>query len=356
MQSQIFSMAPRGAFDAAQAARPLPTWTEEAAALPDGGVAPYDHTSFRSSASGLSVYTRHFQPDSTLQTPAARELHVFVFHGLAEHCSKYYYTHLAERFVAQGIAVHMADMQGHGYSESMSPRLVADAEHLISDGLQFVTETMRGAQPSALCAFVSFSTGAAVAIAVTASIEANASHALHRRVVGHYMMAPLVVSPYRTLPLLPSLIARFARTLSWVWPSALLMPYGTGIKPWVSFSSQKVFDLEVQQDALNWKGTYAVGTVSAIHALGLRVEPLAQTLATPFRVVKGECDGVLDDSHHAVLSQSPYASRQTTTGAAAVKWLWMIPGQPHCLIQSPEGDAVVADMEEWLLQELERHH
>ncbi|MGD8604661.1 MAG: lysophospholipase [Anaerolineales bacterium] len=61
------------------------------------------------SADGLALYTKTWQPAGT---PKANFI---IVHGLGEHSGRY--EHMASKLVEAGIAVHAADLRGHGQSE-----------------------------------------------------------------------------------------------------------------------------------------------------------------------------------------------------------------------------------------------
>ena len=124
---------------------PLPAHVAEARVLADGGVTPRDSPgtgSFISSASGLSVHTRSVPCKTTLLTFSNRAADkIFVLHGLNDHSNKHAYTALAHS-LSETYDVHLADMQGHGYSGSHGRQYVPDFREVLSDTAQWVNETM----------------------------------------------------------------------------------------------------------------------------------------------------------------------------------------------------------------------
>ena len=226
-------------------------------------------------------------------------------------------------------------MQAHGYSAAVSPLRLRDAESLVEDARQFVEEGVAAAPEGASFAIVSFSTGGALGICLTRSLGGTP---LQGRCVGHYAMAPLVVSPY------PWIAKLTCPCCCACCPGCLVVPYKTNSSPHHSFIHRDVYEVEVKRDALNWggrgKARNAAGNVAVMSALCSRTTAAAAQIALPIRVAKGDRDGVLDGRAHTIILRSPYARSK---GRGAV--LRMFEGQVHCLINGPEGEALVADIE-----------
>ena len=125
------------------------------------------------------------------------------------------------------------------------------------------------------------------------------------------------------------------------------MPYSTRKFPWRSFIHPDVYNVEVVNDPLNWSTTYAVGNVAVIGDLTRHVTAVAPQIELPIRVVKGDHDGILDASAHALILQSPFAVAACRRGEDVLR---IFAGQTHCLLQGPEGENVVADLEKTLFK------
>lgn len=321
----------------------FPEWVTEAEEEADANVATVDSVGAKrwtSNATGLEMHGRHFGegPETTR--------HIFLFHGLAEHCNKYSYTVLAERLAKQNFAIHMHDMQGHGYSGALTPRRMKDSKSLIDDAWQFVQDTLARNSNATEFAFISFSTGGALGVALAMQKLPSDS----ARFVGHYMMAPLITNPIVgklgcCLGGFVDVVGRLVLACCCCTQKMLKAPYTTRKKPWNSFIHPRVYDIEVTKDKLNWQTTHAMGNFAILSALARTVTPLASKLDSPFRVAKGTHDGILNQSANQLFEESPFGMESAAAGRPVIR---LFEKQVHCLIQSPEGESVVTDIEESL--------
>jgi len=230
----------------------------------------------------------------------------------------------------KGMHVHMADMQAHGYSGCHSEKYIASWSDLKLDAHQFVQEVMVNEPKEARFAFVSFSTGGAIAFELT-SLILKPEHPLHGQLAGHFAMAPLTTNP------VPGAVRVLAPMLACCCAKARNIPYTTDQHPWRSFANKTVYKLEVIDDKLNWgngkDGKHAIGNmvvISAASAACLAALPVVVG-KLPLKVVYGDRDGILPEARRDAL--------ELFDGLANTE-LDILPGAPHCLLQTPEGETL----------------
>ena len=90
--------------------------------------------------------------------------HVFLFHGLSEHCNKYSYQSLAKELVEKGCCVHGMDMQAHGHSQEFDIQYLGHWTELVDDAKQWIITVLKEYDESHNFQFVSQGTGGTIAM------------------------------------------------------------------------------------------------------------------------------------------------------------------------------------------------
>ena len=105
-------------------------------------------------------------PSRRTYVQSRHDRHVFIFHGLNDHCNKYSYQCLAKELIDHGCCVHGMDMQAHGHSQEFDVQYIGHWTELVDDAVQWVKHVLSGYPEDHTFQFASHSTGGAIALKV----------------------------------------------------------------------------------------------------------------------------------------------------------------------------------------------
>ena len=307
-----------------------PPWVVAASASPNAGVQTEPSHFFKSDATGLRIHYRTCAPPSSACQHA-----VILFHGLNDHCNKLQYTTLMSNLAsALNANVFAADMIGHGLSEASAPKLISNWKSLVDDATQFIYRVVPS-EKSATFQFVSHSTGGAICLHLLAAMAPEEKV----RFRGCYMLAPLVLAPPVPAPTKFVLSALLALApCIFTTTTALTPPRKTDSEPWVVFPSPSVHQNEAVKDPLQWQGGVPLRTGKTMIDFATATAKLVEThiFDVNIKVVHGTTDGLVSIEGSRRLSKQPHAE------------IWELEGEKHLPLVGNHGEAVSADIVEWL--------
>lgn len=214
-------------------------------------------------AAGRRIYHQAWTPEGDLRAV------VVVAHGLAEHGGRY--SHLVERIVPEGFAVHAIDHRGHGRSEGTRAQ-IDRMDHVISD-LDHLVDLAHARHPDLPLFLLGHSMGGLIAITYAARHQA--------KLAGLLLSAPLLVTDA-----VPALLRLIGRVLSIVTPDRGLLDLD-GAK--VSRDAAEVTAYD--DDPLNYRGKIPARTLQELATtMGAMEGDLLPRLTLPLLVMQGSAD------------------------------------------------------------------
>ena len=238
-----------------------------------------------------------------------------IVHGFAEHGGRY--THVAERLVAAGYAVHAADLRGHGRSQGKRTSIVRFVDYL-DDVRTFISLVRQDARGTVL---LGHSMGGLIALAFALR---------DAQFVDLLVLSAPAVLPGRVSPLTVGL----GRAMSAVLPDAAVLKL-----PLHRISR----DPGVVRD---YKGDPLVFAMRVRARLGAELLDTMRTvdrqlpsLRAPLLVMQGSEDGLVDRASARFVYQHAGSPDKT---------LKVYPGLWHEIFNEPERDAVLDDVVSWL--------
>jgi acylglycerol lipase len=268
-----------------------------------------------SGAGGLQIFWRAWLPEGD---PDAI---VVISHGVSEHSGRY--GHVAADLIAHDYAVYALDHRGHG--RSGGDRAVIDRlEYAVAD-IDTLVSIASEQHPGKPVFLLGHSLGGCLALA----------YALRHqdRLVGLMLSAPVAVLEAASKAQLFA-----ARVLSRVAPR--LGAYGVDADA-VSTDPAVVRDYET--DPLNYHSKVPVRTLAEVAAEVERFPERLPSLRLPLLVMQGSEDTLVPLE----------ASRMVEERAgSADKRLVIYPGMRHEILNEPEQGKVLAEIDNWLREEL----
>lgn len=268
------------------------------------------------------------------EAPSASTHSIIFLHGLNDHCNKLQYTTLMST-LASTLNAHVfaADMLGHGLSEASAPKFIPSWKLLVQDATQFLHRVVPQEKQQTF-QFVSHSTGGAICLHLLAAMAPETV----ARFRGSYTLAPLILPPPVPAPVLwvvtlllklcPCVCARASAPL----------PRKTDSEPWVVFPSPSVYHNEAVNDPLSWQGRFPLKTAKEMIDFAQATQQIVATHAFQVRikVVHGTADGLVPMQGSRHLATQPSAE------------IWEMEGERHVPLVGNHGEAVSADIVEWL--------
>ena len=282
--------------------------------MQDNPDALIEHDSFVG-VRGLKIHARTW-------LPAGAPIGVVVIaHGFAEHGGRY--AAVAERLVADGIAVRAADHRGHGLSEGRRTSIVRFGDYV--DDLTTVIEQARARWPSLRLVLLGHSMGGLVALDLAVRPGGP--------VDGLVLSAPAAC---------PREVSRFTlavgRALSRVAPN-------TGVLrlPLNRISRDPAVVDAYNNDPLVFRTPIRARLGAEMLDAMDRVEAGLPSLRTPLLVMQGTADGLVDPGC------GPHVYDRA---GSEDKTLKMYDGLWHEIFNEPERDHVLDDLTGWLRSHL----
>jgi alpha-beta hydrolase superfamily lysophospholipase len=260
---------------------------------------------------GLSIHVRTWLP------AGAPTGVVVVAHGFAEHAGRY--AAVAERLVADGLAVRAADHRGHGLSEGKRTSVVRFGDYV--DDLNTVIAQARARWPSEPLVLLGHSMGGLIAL----DLAVRSSDALDGLIVSAPAACPREVSRLKLA---------VGRALSRVAPD-------TGVLrlPLDRISRDPAVVDAYNNDPLVFRAPMRARLGAEMLDAMDRVDAGLPSLHVPLLVMQGTADGLVDPGC------GPHVYERA---GSADKTLKMYDGLWHEIFNEPERDHVLADLIAWL--------
>lgn len=240
-----------------------------------------------------------------------------VAHGLGEHAGRY--QGFSEWFCARGAEVYAADHRGHG--RSGGPRGDSPSLSALVDDLDRVV-TFAHPPPGRPLVLIGHSMGGAIAIAYALAHPERIERAV--------FSAPAL----RVKQRVPPWMALLGRVMPVVWPTLTL---GSGLNTALLSRDPQVVEA-YRHDPLVHDRISARLYRETI-GRGKDLIALAPQLRTPFLLLHGEADGLIDPRGSAQFF------RRATGGLGTYR---SYPGLYHEIFNEPEREQVFADILDWL--------
>ncbi|GMH46486.1 hypothetical protein TrRE_jg8766 [Triparma retinervis] len=317
-----------------------PFWAKEARTLANCGTLMNPDKFFVSQNTGLKIHIRSYMKNT-------HNRHVFLFHGLNDHCNKYSYQCLARELEKSGCTVHGMDMQAHGHSQEFEVQYIGHWTELVDDAVQWVQLVMKGKPDSHIFQFVSHGTGGAIALKLQEMLQDSTDEfgKLGERFRGHYAMAPLVtpakINPI-TLCCLESLLCCFKDTFemsTWLYPARKLDKC-----PWEVYQTRKLYFTEARMDPLHWDSKTPCQTGKTLLDFAAHVRSMMHLISSPIKVAHGKEDGVAPISGSEDLVNCVAFGR----GKKTDEMIWKLPDEKHVILSGNYGEELVEDICAWL--------
>ncbi|MFZ0127850.1 MAG: lysophospholipase [Candidatus Dormiibacterota bacterium] len=242
---------------------------------------------------------------------------VVVAHGFAEHAGRY--ATLAERLVADGLAVRAADHRGHGLSEGKRTSVVRFRDYV--DDLNSVIAQARARWPSEPLVLLGHSMGGLIAL----DLAVRSSDALDGLIVSAPAACPRDVSRLKLA---------IGRALSRVAPD-------TGVLrlPLDRISRDPAVVDAYNHDPLVFRAPMRARLGAEMLDAMDRVDAGLPSLKVPLLVMQGTADGLVDPGC------GPHVYERA---GSKDKTLKMYDGLWHEIFNEPERDHVLGDLIAWL--------
>lgn len=242
---------------------------------------------------------------------------VVVAHGYAEHSGRY--AAVAERLVADGLAVRAADHRGHGLSEGKRTSVVRFGDYV--DDLNAVIAQARARWPSLPHVLLGHSMGGLIAL----DLAVRSSDALDGLIVSAPAACPRDVSRLKLA---------VGRALSRVAPD-------TGVLrlPLDRISRDPAVVDAYNNDPLVFRAPMRARLGAEMLDAMDRVDAGLPSLQVPLLVMQGTADGLVDPGC------GPHVYERA---GSTDKTLKMYDGLWHEIFNEPERDHVLADLIAWL--------
>jgi len=260
-----------------------------------------------------SLYRQSWRPAG-----GAPKAAVAIVHGYAEHSGRYEW--VGNKLASAGFAVHAFDLRGHGRSDG--PRvLIRHMKEFVSDVDVFLAH-VREAEPGRPLFLLGHSMGGLISSYYTA--------AKRPELAGLVLSGPAVTPPSRTRKAMGALFGAIAR----VKPDL-------GVRTLAADTVSR--DPEVvaayDSDPLVYRGKMPAATIAAMVGASKRLAANAGRITVPLYIAHGEADELCE----------PRGSRRLARLARSKeKEVHFYPELAHEVLNEPEKERVLADMETWM--------
>jgi len=244
---------------------------------------------------------------------------VVIVHGFTEHSGRY--EHVAQALNERGVAVHAADLRGHGRSGGQRAWIESFAEYL--DDAERYVASVRRQNPNTPLFLLGHSMGGTI-IAILA---------IERRVNAQGLI--FSAAALRVGANLFPLLRRVASVFSRIWPRLRVARMGCS-----RLSRDPANIQRFRDDPLVFHGRFPVRTGSEILAAGERVWREAGAIGLPMLILQGSGDRTVDPAG----SQHLY-----NQAASRDKTLKLYDGLYHDLFGEPEKEQVIGDLVDWIV-------
>jgi alpha-beta hydrolase superfamily lysophospholipase len=266
-------------------------------------------------AGGLELYAEQWVPEGA---PRAA---VVLVHGFSAHCGNY--RHVAQAFVAAGVAALLFDCRGHGRSPGRRGHIERFTD--FTDDLDAVLAAARAAWPGVPLIVLGHSHGATIALDYLLSGRGSID-------------ALVVAAPYLALQLkVPAVKLHLSKLMGRVWPTLTL---GNGLRPKDVSRNPEVW-ASMENDPL----IHHVATprwFNEVRAAQARIIQAADKLKTPTLMLLAGEDRI-------VISAVALAFAQAAGPLVTVK---QYENLFHEMFLEPERDVLIGDIVRWVAKRL----
>ncbi|MES3630247.1 MAG: lysophospholipase [Longimonas sp.] len=272
---------------------------------------PPSHTARTALPSGIALFTQYWLPATS---PVGT---VLIVHGYAEHSGRY--GHVATALQQAGFAVVAYDQRGFGRSPGRRA-LVWNLNTLCAD-LAALVAHLRTHTPTPFFV-LAHSMGGLVALA------AALRPGLH--VDGLVLSAPALSVEANV----PRVLSTLADAVSRYLP---VLPTVGAVENGISRDAGVIADAEA--DPLNYRGRVPARTGIEILRGGQRVRANAADITLPYLLVQGTADPIVDPAGSVSFHEQSGAPDKT---------MKRYEGLRHEVLNEPEHDVVIGDIQTWL--------
>lgn len=263
-------------------------------------------------ADGLQLFEQRWLPEG-----APRAVFVLV-HGLKDHSSRY--GELAAALTARGLAVHAADLRGHGKSGGKRVVIKRFDEYL--DDFDLVVGRAREAHPGVPVFFFGHSMGGAIVALYAATRKPEVAGVL---TTGAALMPGSGVSP---------VLVKVTKALGALFPGLKIFKTANS-----DFSRDPAVVKAMDNDPLILNTSAPARVASELLKSMDRNRAAAPSLTAPILAMHGSADKLTN----------PEGSRQLIARAGSRdKTLKIYDGFVHDLVHEPGHEAVLQDMASWI--------
>lgn len=247
---------------------------------------------------------------------------MLIVHGLGEHSGRY--ENLVQRFVAQGFIVYGYDHIGHGHSSGRRCH-IANFNCYLKD-LDLVVHRIKAANPEIPLVLFGHSMGGLISASYLVEHQNKISAAV--------LSSPAIEAP----DTVPAILLKVGQAISKLWPRL-------GV---IKLDAEGICRNSAVVEAYEADSLVHHGKISARlgQALLEQMQWLKQQMMQihlPLLVIQGEHDSLVD----------PKGAKQLVDGVGSkIKKLIMYKGLYHELINEPEREVVLNDIELWIRERL----
>jgi alpha-beta hydrolase superfamily lysophospholipase len=260
----------------------------------------------------LNLYYQSWLP------PGDPQATLIVVHGLAEHSGRY--INLAQYFASKGYAVYALDYRGHGKSEGLAGHVERFQDYV--NDLRSFFSLVRGKQPDTKIFLFGHSVGGTIATAYTLNHQSELAGLI-------LSGASLKIGSDRS----PILIA-VARTLSLLLPKMGI----TTIDASTISQDKAVVDAYVN-DPLVYRGKIRARLGTELFKIAQELPRQIPNINLPLLIMHGTADRLSEPTGSQMLYERVSSKDKT---------LKLYEGFHHEILNEPEREQVLTDMEAWL--------
>lgn len=267
---------------------------------------------------GLRLFGRRWSPGNN--PPRGK---IFGLHGILEHCGRYQW--FAQQLTANGYALEMIDLRGHGRSDG--PRVAIRSIDQYLDDLDDIYPQLASAGRTPDFLF-GHSMGAGLVTLWTASRRPQ--------IKGVILSAP----PIKIGVPIPRWVVGFGRALVRVLPQIRVVQLKTARRYGQHAVSRDPAVLKaLREDPLVYRGRFPLRTGIELFTLAERLQEIAKSFSIPFLLLQGTGDK---------LSNWKGAREFFERSPSQDKTLHLYEGLYHEVLSEPEKDTVFSDILTWL--------
>lgn len=276
-----------------------------------------EQTGYFVTADGLRLYYQEWIPAAP-----PRSL-ILMVHGLGDHGGRY--AHVVAHLVAQGHAVSIHDLRGHGRSEGRRAYVSAFDRYL--DDFEVFFRTVRARRPDDLPIFLfGHSMGGAIALLYCLEREPGVN--------GLILSSPMLKVSGEIAPLLQKISQFLGR----------LLPYLPTVRlDLTALSRDPAVVARAQTDPLYYRGRLPARMGAELIRATRRIDTQMQDLRLPLLLLHGTADRLTEPNGSTSLYQRARSTDKT---------LALYPGFYHETFHEPDRVQVLHEIADWLDEHL----